>query len=234
MMEKGRVKSESGLNLRLKPNGGKIGVLSHDEEFTILDEVTFYRVKSKTGQVGYVHSAYVEKNPSENVLADASVAKKNDYSPDFKPVIFTNESYMGEAVRVDQDFVKDLDRLGQYASQCKVKIWVTSSLRQLNNQIKGAIVKPATHSCHHIGHAIDMNLLHEDKIYNSKMLKKANHKNLPESIQNFFESLKSDTILRWGGDFSQQDPVHIDDNFFNNQNLMYQAKLDSRIAQLNA
>ena len=63
-MLKGRVKSTTGVNLRLKPNGDKVDVLGHNEEFTIVDEVMFYRVKSKNGQVGYVHGDYVEKIPA--------------------------------------------------------------------------------------------------------------------------------------------------------------------------
>ena len=40
-MERGKVKSETGLNLRLKPNGDRVGVLKYNEEFNIVDEITF-------------------------------------------------------------------------------------------------------------------------------------------------------------------------------------------------
>jgi hypothetical protein len=229
-MEKGRVKSTTGLNLRFKPNGDKIGVLGHNEEFTIVDEVTFYRVKSQSGHVGYVHGDYIEKIPTSSILPKTN---GGDYVPEFKPVVFMHYSFVGETARVDQDFVPDLQRLSEYASQCNLKIWVTSSLRPLNNQFKGAIVKPAARSCHHIGHAIDINLFYEDAIYNSKMLLKSNHINLSDNITRFFELIREDKILRWGGDFRTEDPVHIDNDFYHEQEILYLAKLDSRILQSN-
>ncbi|MES0446482.1 MAG: SH3 domain-containing protein [Desulfobacterales bacterium] len=229
-MQKGRVKSTTGLNLRFKPNGDKIGVLGHNEEFTIVDEVTFYRVKSQSGHVGYVHGDYIEKIPTSSVLPKTN---GGNYEPEFKPVVFIHDSFIGETARVDQDFVTDLQRLSEYASQCNLKIWVTSSLRPLNNQFKGAIVKPASRSCHHIGHAIDMNLFYEGEIYNSKMLIKSNHINLSDNITGFFELIRADKVLRWGGDFKTEDPVHIDNDFYHEQEIFYLAKLDSRILQSN-
>jgi hypothetical protein len=229
-MQKGRVKSTTGLNLRFKPNGDKIGVLEHNEEFTIVDEVTFYRVKSQSGQVGYVHGDYIEKIPTSLVLPKTN---GGNYEPEFKPVVFMHDSFIGETARVDQDFVSDLQRLSEYASQCSLKIWVTSSLRPLNNQFKGTIVKPASRSCHHIGHAIDMNLFYEGEIYNSKMLRKSNHINLSDNITRFFELIRTDKVLRWGGDFKTEDPVHIDNDFYHEQEIFYLAKLDSRILQSN-
>jgi len=230
-MLKGRVKSTTGVNLRLKPNGDKVDVLGHNEEFTIVDEVMFYRVKSKNGQVGYVHGDYVEKIPAS---IEPGESTEVEYTPGYNPVVFQHDSFVGEAARVDQDFVQDLERLAEYASQCQLKIWVTSSLRSLDNQVKGAIVKPASKSCHHIGHAIDMNILYEAKLYNSKMLRKNNHSNLPGDILQFFEMIKLDMVLRWGGNFRTQDPVHIDNNFYNRQRIFYLAKLDSRVSQANA
>ncbi len=233
-MNKGRVKSTTGLNLRLKPNGEKIGVLSHDEEFSILDEVTFFRVKTGSGKIGYVHSDYVEKIPSVSLIPESLVGDEDNLNPEFKLVTFTHERFMGEPARVDQGFVPCLQRVAQYASECDLKIWVTSSIRQLNNQIEGAIVKPASHSCHHIGHAIDMNIFYDEKLYNSKKIRKRNHGDLPDKIVDFFDLIRADSALRWGGDFTTEDPVHIDDNFYNKQKLMYLAKLDNRIKQINA
>lgn len=230
-MQKGRVKSTTGLNLRLKPNGEKLSVFEHNEQFTIVDEVTFYRVKSDDGRVGYVHSDYVEKIPVASVLPESN---RENYQPIFKPVVFNNDVFVGEIVRVDQDFVPDLKRIAAYAVKCNLKIWVTSSLRQLDNQVKGAIVKPASNSCHHIGHAIDMNILYEGKFFNSKALRVKNHINLPESISKFFEMIRMDEDLRWGGDFSTEDPVHIDNDFYHKQKLYYLSKLDNRVELLNA
>jgi hypothetical protein len=230
-MQRGKVKSDTGLNLRLKPNGDRIGVLKNNEEFSIVDEVTFYRVKTDSGLVGYVHGDYIDKIPVPTILPKTETA---NFSMEFRPVIFTNDALVGETVKVDQDFVPDLQRVSAYAAECNLKIWVTSSLRSLDNQIKGAIVKPATNSCHHIGHAIDMNILHKDELYNSKLLRKANHNRLPDEVVRFFDAIRSDAVLRWGGDFSRQDPVHIDNNFFNRQKITYFAKIDDRVRQANA
>jgi hypothetical protein len=229
-MERGKVKSETGLNLRLKPNGDRVGVLKYNEEFSIVDEITFYRIKTDSGQSGYVHGDYIDKIPMPEMLPKTEDA---GYSMEFRPVIFTNEAFVGETVKVDQDFVSDLQQISEYAAEYNLKIWVTSSLRSLDNQLKGAIVKPATHSCHHIGHAIDMNILHKGELYNSQKLRKANHSRLPGEVVRFFDAIRSDDVLRWGGDFSRQDPVHIDDNFYNRQKIIYLAKIDDRVQQSN-
>lgn len=230
-MQKGRVISKSGLNLRVKPNGNKIAVLPHNQEFTIVDEVSFFRIKTTNGEVGYVHGDYIEKIPSPKLLPKKRSKK---IEPEFKEVVYINEHFIGDKVRVDQDFTRDLDRLAGFAGKCKLKIWITSSLRPIDNQFRGAIVKPATNSCHHIGHAIDMNIFYEDQIYNSIKMKNSNHVNLPDNIPKFFDLIRKDKTLRWGGDFRNQDTVHIDNDFYHRQKIFYKAKLDSRVMQLNA
>ncbi len=235
-MQKGRVKSTTGLNLRDKPNGEKTGILGFNEEFSLVDQVTFYRIKTLDGRVGYVHGDYVEKVPTMlDIPGDVELRDEaeGEFSPEFKSVIFSDPHFIGDTLTADQDFVPGLKRLATYADQCHLKIWVTSSLRALNNQVRGAIVKPATNSCHHIGHAIDMNLFHDGTLYNSKKLVKENHINLPEDVRQFFKLVRADDKLRWGGDFGTPDPVHIDDNFFHKQRLFFKAKLDSRVIQAN-
>lgn len=236
-MIKGRVKSTTGLNLREKPNGPRSGVLPHNAEFDIIDQVAFYRVRTKDGSVGYVHGDYVEKMPA--IVSPALSGEEGGenvpaISAEFNLAIFTNPAFVGEEVRVDRDFVPVLEKVAAFADMSALKVWVTSSMRQLNEQVKGAIVRPATKSCHHIGHAIDMNLLHDGTLYNSKKLARRNHGALPENIKDFFALVRADETMRWGGDFTVQDPVHIDDDFYHRENLMYTSKLDSRIRQLNA
>ncbi|MFC3123215.1 M15 family metallopeptidase [Agaribacter flavus] len=229
-MQKGRVKSVSGLNLRDKPNGSRVDVLGHREEFTIVDEVTFYRVKTSTGKIGYVHGDFIEKTPSAELLPAAQPILENT---SFKAVTYSHPLFLGEKVTVDEDFTFELNRLGDFADSCELKIWVTSSLRLINQQVRGAIVTPASKSCHHIGHAIDMNLIHQGNFYNSKKLRKSNHANLPDAIVSFFNLIRQDEVLRWGGDFRDEDPVHIDDNFYRRKTLYYKAKLQDRVEQLN-
>ncbi|MFT4937487.1 MAG: hypothetical protein ACI88A_000504 [Paraglaciecola sp.] len=231
--ERGRIKPDSGLNLREKPNGEKIGVLRHNDEVEILEEVLFFRVKSESGQVGYVHASYVEHMPVIEKVDVVKISPNLVPSEVFNLVTFSNERLIGDAVKVDLDFVPAMNRICTYAKKFKLKIWATSSTRTLDNQVRGAIVPPASHSCHHIGHAIDMNIQFDGELYNSKKLKRANLDNLPVAIRNFINAIRNDQGLRWGGDFKTEDPVHIDDDFYRKQQIIYLAKLDSRVNQLN-
>ena len=78
-----------------------------------------------------------------------------------------------------------------------------------------------------------MNVQYDGRLYNSKQLRRNNLNNLPRPITAFIEAIREDDHLRWGGDFSEEDPVHIDDDFFHQQQMMYMAKLHSRMSQLN-
>lgn len=147
----------------------------------------------------------------------------------FNPVCFEHPSFVGNAITVDYGFTFSLLKLAEYAESHNVKIWVTSSLRHLKNDIKGAIVPPAKNSCHHVGHAIDMNIQFNGTLYNSKKLKRDNLINLPQPVRSFIDSVRQDDTLRWGGDFKRQDPVHIDDNVFHKQKDVYFSKLGSRM-----
>jgi hypothetical protein len=232
--EQGRIKPDTGLNLREKPNGRQIGVLKHNEEVDILEEVTFFRVRAESGQVGYVHGSYLEQMPLQQDIEASDSAADFTPSESFSLVTFTNECLIGVQIKVDKDFVPALNRVCDYAKKFKLKVWATSSTRSLDNQVRGAIVTPASKSCHHIGHAIDMNIQFEGKLYNSKKLRRNNLDMLPKAISNFINAIREDDGLRWGGDFNTEDPVHIDDNFYHKQQILYLAKLHSRIDQLNA
>lgn len=231
-MTSGRVKPDSGLNLRETPNGKKIGVLAHNDEVEILEEVLFFRVKTRNGRVGYVHGDYLDESP-QPVLSAVDSEMENAL-PEFELVTFTASQFVGKEVRVDRDFMPALEKINQYATTCAVKVWVTSAIRNLNDQVNGAIVPPASNSCHHIGHAIDMNVQYGGQLYNSKKLKKDQFSALPDAVKEFLNHIRNDNGLRWGGDFTTEDPVHIDDDFYRKQELMYLAKLQSRVDQLNA
>lgn len=233
-MTTARIRSANGLNLREKPNGEIIDVLRADEEVTVFEKVTFFRVKTSSGKKGYVHGDYLEKSPSDSKVLNMASPSNDFPSPVFELVQFSGGQFVGEKAMVDKDFIGALSRVNTYAASCGVKIWVTSSTRNLNEQVRGAIVEPASKSCHHVGHAIDMNLQCDGEHFNSKKLKKSNLINLPEAIRKFIIQLRQDEVLRWGGDFTEQDPVHIDDNLYRRQETIYLAKLQSRLAQLNA
>jgi hypothetical protein len=119
-------------------------------------------------------------------------------------------------VIVDYYFINSMNRLNSYAKKNHLTLFVTSSFRKANQKVNGAIVPPAERSNHLAGHAIDMNIESNGKWYDSKLMRRENLKNLPHNIQNFFNDIRKDKKLRWGGDFSIQDPVHIDDHLNKN------------------
>ena len=127
------------------------------------------------------------------------------------------KGYKNKPVIVDSLFVPAMKRINSYAKSNNLTIWVTSSFRKANQKIKGAIVTPAVKSNHLAGHAIDMNIEYKGKWYDSHSMKKNRYSKLPQNIKNFFDDIRKDKELRWGGDFKTQDPVHIDD--YLNKNL---------------
>jgi hypothetical protein len=126
--------------------------------------------------------------------------------------------YNNKPVIVDYYFINCMNRLNSYAKKNHLTLFVTSSFRKANQKINGAIVTPAKRSNHLAGHAIDMNIQSNGNWYDSKSMRRKNLKNLPKNIQIFFNDIRKDKTLRWGGDFSRQDPVHIDDYLNKNHN----------------
>lgn len=127
-------------------------------------------------------------------------------------VEFKASQFVGKTILADKDFIPALERINEYAKKHEVQIHITSSFRK-TAIVRGAIVTPAKMSNHMIGHAIDMNIRYGDnysKWCNSNCLAQPN---LPEPIASFIEDIRNDKNLRWGGDFSKRDTVHIDDNY---------------------
>ena len=151
------------------------------------------------------------------------------YSNEYIECEFIGRNFVGKKVIADVDFIGALHRIDAYAEYTGVKVYVTSSSRELNKTVEGAIVKPASNSCHYVGHAIDKNLICENKFYNSAKLKKENHENLPAGILKFIDCIRNDSGLRWGGDFQKEDVVHIDDNLYHTHKDIYLSKIASRI-----
>lgn len=121
---------------------------------------------------------------------------------------FTASNFDGDTPRVDSQFVDSLNAVNTAAVDNAVKVHVTSSFRT-STSVPGAIVTPAQMSNHMVGHAIDMNVEYGDKYAqycNSTCLAGT----LPTAVQGFIDAVKK-AGLRWGGDFSDRDPVHIDD-----------------------
>ena len=71
-------------------------------------------------------------------------------------------------------------------------------------------MKPSKISNHFVGHAIDMNLIDGSRHFcNSQCL--GDEKKQTKGEKCFLFQIGHDTALRWGGNFSKPDPVHIDD-----------------------
>ena len=125
-------------------------------------------------------------------------------------VLFEASRFMGQPCRADVQFVPMLKKINEYAEKADVFIHVTSSFRTSSN-VRGAIVKPATRSNHMAGHAIDMNVLFDDKRKFANSRELAKYPSVAEPVRRFIKSIKDDPSLRWGGDFQAKDTVHIDD-----------------------
>lgn len=141
------------------------------------------------------------------------------------------DRFVGHAIRCDADFVPKLVRVGHYAEECGLYVHVTSSLRN-SIDVPGAIVDPAKLSNHLVGHAIDMNLVRlGDRgevidFYNSTAFRL---EVLDPDVKRFFDMIRADKDLRYGGDFRKPDVVHIDDGLNINEPEVWLAKYESRL-----
>ena len=116
----------------------------------------------------------------------------------------------GSEIRVDEDFVPSMERVGEFAETRGVKVYVTQSLRDPKKAVGGAVVKPAVMSNHLVGHGIDFNVIAADGTWcNSGAIGRMNH--LPEEVSGFIQDIRDDPDLRWGGDFRTPDVIHFDD-----------------------
>lgn len=123
---------------------------------------------------------------------------------------FSSTRFSGKKLSADIEFFPVLKRVEEYAEKADVMLYITSSFR-LNANVQGAIVKPATRSNHMVGHAIDFNVLYGSEYAswcNSTCLKQSV---LPGPVAEFIALVRNDSEMRWGGDFSTPDVVHIDD-----------------------
>ncbi len=142
--------------------------------------------------------------------------------------IYRNTQFIGNELRADFDFFPCLDRVNAFAVECGLQVFVTSSTREPDRSVQGAIVPPAKKSNHFVGHAIDMNLKSASAFFNSQALKLENFAALPAEVRRFLDRVRGDGELRWGGDFAPEDPVHIDDGLNRTDPARWESKLASR------
>lgn len=239
-MNKGLVIARGGLNLRQSPKTGSVmRTLRRGSKVEVLEEETWLKVKAQDGSTGYVLADFIEKEEMNLVDQGASdvpvstaitdvLALADDEQDECIIKTYSNSQFIGKEARVDVDFIPHLDRLNQYALDCGVKIYVTSSAREPGRSVSGAIVPPASRSNHLVGHAIDMNLQSASGFFNSSKLKRSNFDSLPAEIKQLIGMIRDDEVLRWGGDFNREDPVHIDDKLNHRNSQRWDAKLASR------
>lgn len=235
-MTTGKVIARGGLNLRQSPKTGKVvKLLRRSSRVEILSEETWLRVETTDGSTGFVSSDFIEREPAAATMpagaAHAVAERLREFSLDPSDVCvvetYHNSRFVGREIRADVDFFSALDRINALAEQCGVKVHVTSSFRDPDRRPSGAIVPPATRSNHFVGHAIDMNLVSPSGFFNSSKLKRAELPSQPAEVRRFIELVQEDEGLRWGGDFSREDPVHIDDNLNNADPDRWQSKVES-------
>jgi len=116
----------------------------------------------------------------------------------------------GRQILVHKNFMPFMENLERYAKTNDVKLIINQSYRDNSKVLSRSVVNQARFSNHLAGHAIDFNLLHKRTKYFSHDLNRDNLQNLPENIQTFINNVRKDKNLRWGGDFRNEDPIHID------------------------
>ncbi len=116
----------------------------------------------------------------------------------------------GRQILIHKDFKKHLVKIDSFASKHRIVLIINQGYRYKKHILRKSIVKPAKSSNHHAGFAIDFNIKFKGKKYFAKDLKRKNLKKLPKNIQGFISDIRKNIDLRWGGDFRQQDPIHID------------------------
>ena len=121
------------------------------------------------------------------------------------------KGYNSKTVYVDADFVRYMDKIQSIAKSSQVTVYVTQAFRKDGVPVDGAIVPPASHSNHLVGHAIDMNLDTPLGWCNSDCLLAAYSNPSHNSYANNFIKQVQRNGMRWGGIWVPTDPVHIDD-----------------------
>lgn len=116
-----------------------------------------------------------------------------------------------KTVYVEADFVPYMEKIQSIAKSSQVTVYVTQAFRIDGVPVDGAIVPPASHSNHLVGHAIDMNLDTPIGWCNGDCLLAAYLNPSYNSYANNFIKQVQSNGMRWGGVFAPTDPVHIDD-----------------------
>jgi hypothetical protein len=126
----------------------------------------------------------------------------------YSELLKTKYVSFSDYIMIDIGFKKYMDTMDKIAVKYNLRICVQDSFRRKNTIVEKAIVIPFDRSNHFVGHAIDINIMLNDVLYNSTKLKQ--YKILPIEIKKFIEECKL-AGLKWGGDIVVKDVVHFDD-----------------------
>jgi len=121
------------------------------------------------------------------------------------------KAYRGRQILIHRDFHPLMVKITRYAAQCDLTLLITQSYRIPGRRTKNCIVPPAVKSNHLAGHAVDFNIRFNGRLFESNDIRKETLRLAPANVKAFIGMLVSDDSLRWGGEFKEEDPVHVDD-----------------------
>lgn len=134
--------------------------------------------------------------------------------------VFHSPRFTGKPILVDIEFINALDHLDQYAAANHLEIIVTSASR-LQGVPLGSLIYPPVSRCNHlVGHAIDIQVNLNGKVFDRDRLEGRNPSYLPLPLQSFFQQIEEDPILQ----SSSNDPLHIDDGLNQRNPAIWQEK----------
>jgi hypothetical protein len=112
-------------------------------------------------------------------------------------------------VLVNADFADSIkSTLNDEAKNARVTLNINQTFRVHGASVGGAVVTPAKKSQHLVGHAVDLNIVDGDTVNTAAMFNAGGE---TAAADKFVRAAKGKG-LRWGGDFTDTDPVHFDDN----------------------
>jgi hypothetical protein len=176
------------------------------------EDRTQHPLRSLQRQIGNRAVARLLRPAAEPDIARIAWDESGPPAPTCVLTTYSGSNFTGEQVVADVEFVPALEAINQHAADNDVNLLITDSFRPQGRAVKGAIVPPASRSNHLAGHGIDMNVMYgpgKTSLCNSRCL---GRRNPPAAVKTFIAAIRADANLRWGGDFSPRDPVHIDDN----------------------
>ncbi len=120
-------------------------------------------------------------------------------------------AHRGRQILVHRDFLSVADRINRYAVKNHLHLVITQSYRVPDKPVRNAIVQPAVKSNHLAGHALDFNMVYGGHVFESQEMMQNLFHRLPDAVIHFIRDIRADPLIRWGGDFTTPDPVHLDD-----------------------